>query len=157
MATAAIAIGSNLGDRLAHISAGVRAVSGIEGCVLRAHSGIIETPALVPPGSAPGPDYLNAVIVIDTRIEPMALLESLLSIERSCGRERSRGTRWGARTLDLDLLLVDARVIDLPGLVLPHPRLEQRRFVLEPLARVLPEWVHPVHGRSVVRMLADLG
>lgn len=153
MAVAAIAIGSNLGDRLGHIRAGALSASALETTRWLASSSVIETAAVVPSGAAAGPDYLNAVVLLDTDLEPHALLRSLLEIERRHGRDRSSESRWAARTLDLDLLLVADRVIDSADLKLPHPRMHERLFVLRPLVEVMPDWVHPVAGVSARRML----
>lgn len=165
MALAAIAIGSNLGDRLAMVRAGAQAVASLEQTRLVRVSGVIETAAVMPPPdasasptepAATGPDYLNAVVLVETELRPRELLDRLLEIERSHGRVRAAGERWGARTLDLDLLFVGDAVIAEPGLVLPHPRMHERAFVLRPLAEVAPEWVQPMLGRTVVEMLKQL-
>ena len=89
-----------------------------------------------PVGGPPQPDYLNAVILLDTQETPRAVLDHCLAVERERGRER--GTRWSARTLDLDLLVAGDQQIDEPGLTIPHPRIAERRFVLVPLAEVWP-------------------
>lgn len=97
-----------------------------------------------PVGDIPQGDYLNAVVVMDTLLGPRPLLDACLAIERDAGRERRE--RWGPRTLDLDLLLYGDAVVDAPGLTIPHPRMAERRFVLAPLAEVLPDAVIPGHG-----------
>lgn len=97
-----------------------------------------------PVGDIPQRDYLNAVVVMDTLLGPRPLLDACLAIERDAGRERRE--RWGPRTLDLDLLLYGDAVVDAPGLTIPHPRMAERRFVLAPLAEVLPDAVIPGHG-----------
>jgi len=147
---AAIGLGSNLGDRRATLkSALARLNSGP--LTLLAASPLIETAAV---GGPPQPDFLNAAALVQTALEPFELLELLLSIEAEHGRVR--GVANGPRTLDLDLLLFDQLVLDRPGLTLPHPRMHLRRFVLEPLAAIAPEWVHPVLGRSAAELLAAL-
>lgn len=97
-----------------------------------------------PIGGPPQGDYLNAVVLLDTVLGPRPLLDSLLAIEAASGRQR--GERAAPRTLDLDLLLYGDAEIETPGLTVPHPRMHERRFVLEPLAEVWPEAVIPGHG-----------
>lgn len=163
MALAAVAIGSNLGDRLAMVRAGALSVASLERTRLVRVSGVIETAAVLPEaaatggvGGAAGGDYLNAVVLVETELRPRELLDRLLEIERAHGRVRVAGERWGARTLDLDLLFVGDAVVNEPGLVLPHPRLHERAFVLRPLAEVAAEWVHPRLGVSVGEMVRRL-
>ncbi len=98
--------------------------------------------------------FLNGVVIGMTDLEPRALLEALLAIERERGRERPHA--GAARTLDLDLIFYGDHVIDEPGLVVPHPRFRERRFVLAPLADVAGEWIDPVTGRSVSALLRRL-
>jgi len=145
-----VALGSNLGDRAAHLAgalAGLRAIPGVAALVC---SSIYETAPVGPPGQGP---YLNAVARLETRLSPRALLERLLALEAAAGRTRS-GVRDEARTLDLDLLLFGARCLDEPGLCVPHPRLHQRPFVLAPLRELAPDLRHPRLGRSLAE-LAD--
>ncbi|MCD6527848.1 MAG: 2-amino-4-hydroxy-6-hydroxymethyldihydropteridine diphosphokinase [Desulfuromonas sp.] len=108
-----------------------------------------------PLGGPPGqPDYLNAVIQVETRLDVEALLRLCLDLELQAGRERLE--RWGPRTLDLDLLLYGDTLIDTPFLQLPHPRLHQRRFVLEPLCQLAAELVHPRLHQTIKTLLAQL-
>lgn len=153
MTTAALALGSNLGNRLEHLRAGVAALGELPTTRLAALSGVVETPALVPPGQPPGPDYLNEVVLIETDLAPTELLRAALEIERLRGRERSPGLRWEARTLDIDLLYVDQLVVEMPGLRLPHPEMHRRDFVLAPLARIAPQWRHPLLHQTAAEML----
>lgn len=129
---AAVALGSNVGDRNAHLDAAVEALTALGDVV--AISSVYET---APVGGPPQDDYLNAVAVLETDLEPTELLEELFAIEAAHGRERA--VRFGPRTLDLDLLLFDDAVIDEPDLSVPHPRMIERRFVLEPLLEVWPD------------------
>ena len=152
---ALIALGSNLGDRRTHIESALNAIADLPETRLLRSSRLIETAPLA--GGEPGQGaYLNAAALIETRLKPRALLDLLLQIERDHGRTRTRGRRWSSRTLDLDLILYDSMVLDTPGLTLPHPRMHERRFVLEPSAQIAP-WVrHPVTGMTVLQMLGSL-
>lgn len=147
MARAFIGLGSNLGDR----EAALRGALELLGEDVVAVSSFRETE---PVGYLDQPAFLNAAAALETGLEPRALLERLLGVERELGRTRE-GPRHGPRTIDLDLLVYDDRVIDEPGLVVPHPRLAERRFVLEPLAELDPDLVVPGRGR-VADMLARL-
>ena len=139
---AAVGLGSNLGDREGLIAGAARDLSArTTGFRL---SSSYETPAMTLEGSPPQPDYLNAAAVFFTPLAPATLLAQLLEIERLAGRDRTDEPRWGARRLDLDLLLYSDRVIDTPGLRVPHPGMTERAFVLEPLAEIAPDAVHPV-------------
>lgn len=151
---AAIALGSNLGDREAALENALRRLRATPGLAVERVSAFIQTPALTLPGSDAQPDYLNAAAVLETTLPPRKLLEVLLEIERHVGRDRASEPRWGARVLDLDLLLYGDRVIDEPGLIVPHPRLHERDFVLEPLAEIWPDALHPTLN-STVRHLAS--
>jgi 2-amino-4-hydroxy-6-hydroxymethyldihydropteridine diphosphokinase len=132
----AVGIGSNLGDRFAHLEAAVRGLAAVSTVV--AVSSVYESAPVGGPEQGP---YLNAVAVVDTAAPPAALLRELLIIERARGRIRDE--RWGPRTLDLDLLLCDRRTVGTRDLTLPHPRMGERRFVLDPLREVWPEAVLP--------------
>jgi 2-amino-4-hydroxy-6-hydroxymethyldihydropteridine diphosphokinase len=103
-----------------------------------------------PVGGPPQGDFLNAVVLLDTSLEPRALLDGAMEVERSLGRER--GDRWGPRTIDVDILLFGDRTIDRPGLSIPHPELTKRRFVLEPLLEVWPE-AHLPDGTALAPLL----
>jgi 2-amino-4-hydroxy-6-hydroxymethyldihydropteridine diphosphokinase len=149
--TAAIALGSNLGDRNAHIAFALDALSRLPGTRILANSTIIET---APVGPGPQGPYLNAAVALETTLGPRDLLTHLLAIERQRGRERSAEQRWGPRTLDLDLLLYGDQVIEEEGLCIPHPRLQERLFVLEPLAQVLPSGVVPGLNQTVAQLLS---
>lgn len=150
---AAVAIGSNVGDRAAHIGAAVDSLGALPQSELLAVSESIETE---PVGSIPQGAYLNAAAVLRTSLSAREFLGHLLRIERERGRDRPREQRWGPRTLDLDLLVFGGDVVNEPGLTVPHPRLHERRFVLVPLARVAPQLKVPPSGRSVAELLREL-
>ncbi len=99
-------------------------------------------------------DYLNAVLELATSLSPTELLQYCLELEQRGGRQR--GVRWGARTLDIDLLLVDDLICSTPQLTLPHPRLHRRSFVLQPLCDLVPDLQHPVSGRTLAELLKSL-
>ncbi len=109
-----------------------------------------------PVGYLDQPRFLNAALLLDTGLEPTALMQALLAIESEMGRSRIGVPAKGPRIIDLDLIWFDRLVLDSPGLILPHPAMAERAFVLEPLAQLAPEWVHPVLGLSVVEMLQRL-
>jgi 2-amino-4-hydroxy-6-hydroxymethyldihydropteridine diphosphokinase len=162
---AAIALGSNLESRFGDPEANLReAVRRIEALgEVRAVSSFYDTE---PVGYLAQPRFLNAALVLETELEPVALMRELLGAERAMGRIRGGREREGAiakgpRVIDLDLLLcVDQNgrdvVMATEELTLPHPSMEERRFVLEPLAEIAPEWVHPVLGMTVREMLERL-
>jgi 2-amino-4-hydroxy-6-hydroxymethyldihydropteridine diphosphokinase len=146
---AARGLGSNVGDRAAPLA---RAVDSLRDRVrVLAVSASHETE---PVGGPPQGRYLNAAVVVDTDLAPDALLALARGLEDDAGRDR--GERWGPRTLDVDVLLVGDREIRDADLVVPHPRMKERRFVLAPLAEIAPDWVVPGDGRRVEDLLADL-
>ena len=145
MALAYIGLGANLGDREVTIRRALALLGATRVSTLR------ETE---PVGYLDQPRFLNGVAEVETNLPPRALLERLLAIERELGRTRE-GPRYGPRTIDLDLLLYDGVELDEPGLTLPHPRLHERTFVLEPLAELAPQLVVPGHG-IVHELLAKL-
>ena len=149
MSRAYVSLGTNLGDRAAHLGLALRSLAALPTTRVVALSPVYETDPVGPPPQGP---YLNAAVEIETALEPRALLDGLLAIERAAGRARS--VRDAARTLDLDLLLYADRVIDEPDLRVPHPRLAERAFVLEPLAALAPEQVHPVLGETLATLAA---
>lgn len=124
-----LGIGSNVGDRLAHLQSAVDGLAAAEGIAVVAVSPVYET---APVGGPDQPDYLNAVVAVDTVVSARALLETGQRLEARAGRVRE--TRWGPRTLDVDVLVYDDAEIDEPDLVVPHPRMRERGFVMVPLA-----------------------
>jgi 2-amino-4-hydroxy-6-hydroxymethyldihydropteridine diphosphokinase len=151
--TAAIALGSNLGDRRAVLGSAVRALGRVPETQVVAVSDAVETE---PVGPVAQGMFLNAAALLRTRLAARMLMNELTRIEHEHGRDRAGGERWGPRTLDLDLLLYGDAVIDEPGLTLPHPRLHGRAFVLDPLVRLAPEMVVPTLGRSIRELHAAL-
>jgi 2-amino-4-hydroxy-6-hydroxymethyldihydropteridine diphosphokinase len=139
---AALGLGSNLGDRRAVLSAAISALSETPGIDVVAVSPVVETAAV---GGPPQPDYLNAVAIVDTTLQPEQLLKVAQRCEQQAGRVRKE--RWGPRTLDVDVLAYDGVTSSDPLLTLPHPRAVERAFVMTPWAAVDPTFV--VLGRSV--------
>ena len=151
--TALVGLGSNLGSPLATLREARRDLAEL-GTVTRASALYRTAPVGGPAGQN---DYLNAVIALEPSPafgEPLELLRALLEIEGRHGRLRR--IRWAARTLDLDLLAFGQRIVDEPGLTLPHPRLARRAFVLAPLCEVAPQWRHPLGGESACELLAEV-
>jgi 2-amino-4-hydroxy-6-hydroxymethyldihydropteridine diphosphokinase len=147
-----VGLGSNLGDQQGLIAAALELLGSEEGIEVVALSTLRETD---PVGYEDQPRFLNGAAELDTELPPRELLGRLLEIERRLGRVRGQGPRFGPRTIDLDLLLVDGVILDEPGLTLPHPRLQERRFVLEPLAELDPALEIPGRG-PVQALLAGL-
>lgn len=126
-----VALGSNLGDRSAYLAVARREIAALPGCALLDASAVEETAPIGPPGQPP---YLNQMLAVRTSLSPVALLEALLDIERRAGRVR--GERWGARTLDCDIVRFGDETIDLPRLRIPHPELANRDFWRRELAEL---------------------
>jgi len=145
-----VGLGSNLGDRAAHLLLGLSALSRLPETRLLRLSPVYETDPVGPPQ----PPYLNMVAELETELSPKGLLAEMLRVEKALGRERRE--RWGPRTLDLDLLLYGDLVLEEEGLSVPHPRLHERAFVLVPLLDLLPEGRHPLLGQSFAELLASL-
>ena len=152
MARAYVGIGSNLGDRRKLMDRAVRLLGEQGGVEVLAVSSFIETEPLGGPAGQPA--YLNGALELETDLEPQALLEALLAIEDRLGRRRE--VRWGPRTVDLDLLLYEDRIIAEERLEVPHPRMRERPFVLEPLAEIAPRAVDPVTGLTAGELLGRL-
>ena len=147
-----IGVGSNEGDRLQHISNAVKALGATAGVAVTQMATIIETE---PIGGPPQGPYLNTVVELETAVSPADLLKTLKAIEQRLGRKPS-AERWGPRPIDLDLLLYDDRVIETSDLTVPHPRLHERRFVLEPLAQLAPQVIHPLVNQTIGELLTTL-
>lgn len=143
----AIALGSNLGDSRAILEAALATLVATPDINLQAKSSWYQTKAVGPPQ----PDYINGCALLHVQTPPQMLLETLLKIEAQFGRVRRE--RWGARSLDLDLLLYDDLILDTPTLQLPHPRMKERAFVLVPLREIAPDWVEPVSGCAITELV----
>jgi 2-amino-4-hydroxy-6-hydroxymethyldihydropteridine diphosphokinase len=135
-----VGMGANLGDRLETLVLAVAKISGF--AAVRATAPLFET-APVGPSQ---PDFLNSALLLEYEGTPRALLEALLAVERDYGRERRE--RWGPRTLDLDVLWIDGVAVGEADLEVPHARLAERRFALEPLLALVPEAAHPTTGET---------
>ena len=147
--TAYIGLGANLGQRERTLREAVRRIAQLG--EITAVSSLYETE---PVGFREQPSFLNAVVALETALDPAELMRELLAIEQAMGRQRT--FRNAPRTLDLDVLLVDGIVVEAPGLTLPHPRMHERAFVLVPLAEIAPELVHPVQRQTVSELLDEL-
>jgi 2-amino-4-hydroxy-6-hydroxymethyldihydropteridine diphosphokinase len=143
----AIALGSNLGDSLTILTDALKILADTPSITLQAHSSWYQTAPVGPPQ----PDYINGCALLDVQLTPQELLEALLRIEAQFGRIRKE--RNGPRTLDLDLLLFDDLILDMPNLQLPHPRMRERAFVLVPLAEIAPNWVEPISGKAIAQLV----
>lgn len=151
--TAFIGLGSNLGDRPAHLDLGFTGLERLEATTLLHQSSIHETQ---PVGPVTQGLYLNAVAAIETTLTARELLDHLMRIESEAGRDRQEEQRWGPRTLDLDLLLYGDAVITQEGLTVPHPRMHLRHFVLGPLCELAPDLSHPVLRQTMRGLLESL-
>lgn len=150
MANTVIALGSNLGDSLKILQNSLQSLALIPGIEIKAVSSWYKTKPIGPPQ----PDYLNGCALLFVQQHPEELLVLLQAIEIQFGRVRNE--KWGARTLDLDLLLYDELIFNTPSLQIPHPRMIERAFVLVPLAEIAPDWIEPKSGKAIVNLVTQV-
>ena len=153
MPLAYLSLGSNLGDREAYIHQALNALDQTAGRLVKCSS-LIET---APWGFESSHSFVNSCAVLETKLSPMELLRATQAVERSLGRtHKSHDGHYGDRTIDIDILLYDAWVVRSHDLILPHPLMAQRYFVLKPLCEIAPSLHHPLSGLTVSKMLARL-
>lgn len=152
--TVYVGLGSNLGDREENLSRARDALRSIDAVAVLRCSSLFDSAPVMRPESGPQPRYLNAVVEMSCGLDPKRLLNILKHIENDFGR--LPGPRWSPRVLDLDVLLWDGRLIAEPMLQVPHLELHKRQFVLEPLCELVPDYVHPIIGKSLKDLLRDL-
>lgn len=159
MARVVLITGGNVGNAEATLAKAERLIAAEVGTV-ECRSRIYRTKAW----GFEADDFRNQVLVVESELEPLALLDAVNDIERRLGRDRTEeqkvksatGARYAPRSVDIDILFYDALVIESERLTLPHPRIAEREFVLEPLVEVLPQWQHPLSGKSVEQMFEEL-
>jgi 2-amino-4-hydroxy-6-hydroxymethyldihydropteridine diphosphokinase len=154
MPHALIALGSNLGKRQTALRAALAKIADLPTTTIDAVANFRITNPVG--GPVDQPQYINAAATLTTQLPPRELLTALLDIERTLGRDRSISIPNGPRVIDLDLLLYDHQILDEPGLTIPHPRMHQRAFVLDPAAEIAPDWIHPTLHQSIATLHAAL-
>ncbi len=153
MHIAAIGFGSNMGDRKASCREGLRLLAEDGRCRVTRVSRLYLTE---PQDYADQDEFVNGAALVETELAPAELLALLKRIEAAVGRTPG-GVRFGPRVLDMDILFYGEMALESPELVLPHPRMDKRRFVLMPLCDIMPDWTHPVSGKSARELLGALG
>lgn len=144
-----ISLGTNLGNRINNLNQSIRSIERLIGKVVT-QSSVYET---APWGNQNQPDYLNQVIIVRSDLKPEDCLQTLLQIENDLGRTRKQ--KWEARIIDIDLLYADDQIIKTKELTIPHPFIEQRKFVLTPLAEIAPDFIHPIFKKSQEQLLQE--
>lgn len=150
MAPVFLLLGSNLGNRQQYLQQAIQHVAKEIAPIIEVSS-VYETQSW---GNDEAPDYLNQVVLIHSELPAAELLKDLLNIETELGRERRE--KWGSRVIDIDILFYGDSIIDEPGLHIPHPRLHERRFTLEPLAEIAPDFIHPVLNKTILNIKTNL-
>ena len=145
--SAAVAMGSNLGESRQTLDAAIQTLADHPKIEVISCSSWYRTAPVGPPQ----PDYINGCVILAVQLTPQELLNTLLRVEQQFGRVRQE--RWGARTLDLDLILYDQLILTIPHLQIPHPRMRERAFVLVPLAEIAPEWIDPVTKEAIAQLV----
>lgn len=155
MALVYLGLGANLGKRIKALEEAVKRLGSHPDISVLGKSPYYETE---PQGGPPQPRFINAVLCVETSLSPRELLGVVQGVEKALGRQRNASSeeRWGPRTIDIDILLYDNRIVEDEDLKIPHPMMHQRRFVLEPLSDISPEFVHPVLKKAVSRLLEDV-
>lgn len=139
-------LGSNLGNRSLFLQQADEAIGRQVGAIIK-RSSVYQTQSW---GKTGEPDYLNQVLLVQTALKPQQVLQHILAIEKTMGRLRAE--KWGSRTIDIDILFYGDEVVNEPDLIIPHPHLHQRKFVLEPLAEIAPAYIHPVLNKSILQL-----
>ena len=139
-------LGSNLGNRQLFLKQADDAIAQRVGNIIK-RSSVYETQSW---GKTDEPDYLNQVLQVQTALPPRGVLQCILAIEQTMGRKRIE--KWGSRTIDIDILFYGDEVVNEADLIIPHPHLHQRKFVLEPLAEIAPGYIHPVLNKSILQI-----
>lgn len=148
MAKSYILLGGNLNDRKFYISSAIQLIKTLAGPVIE-KSSLYET---APWGFENENMFLNQVVVVETYLEPADLFQTIVSIENQLGRTRN-GSRFSSRTIDIDILFYEDRVISTESLTIPHPRIKERRFVLEPMCELNPQFIHPLEKTTMKELL----